>query len=79
VEKERTWIREQLPFLHMTGEANYLFFSAEKPLWKECKKHGIFIRDCRNFVSLEQKYYCRTAVKKREENEQLVKLLSSLG
>lgn len=75
IEKERQWLTTHLPFSKMTGEANYLFFSSPKPLWEECKKHGILIRDCKNFVSLDEKHYYRIAVKKRDENERLATLM----
>jgi threonine-phosphate decarboxylase len=78
LEKERTYLKNSLPLSPITGEANYLFFPSEKPLFEECKKHNILIRDCQNFISLEHKHYYRIAIKKREENEQLITLIRFL-
>lgn len=77
IERERLWLTGRLPFSNITGKANFLFFRSECNLYQDCLEHGILIRDCNNFISLEGKHYYRIAVKKREENQQLVRLISS--
>ena len=74
---ERRWLTEkmrQLGLLVYEGAANYLFFEATKGLSEACKKQGILIRDCSNYRGLSEGYY-RVAVRTREENEELVKVL----
>lgn len=79
---EREWLYDQLsalePFSVVKSVANYLLVH-----WKDYDRtvtelrdrllqSGIVIRDCRNFVGLDQHWF-RVAVKKRAENEKLIK------
>lgn len=78
VKRERAWLRGQLEALGFTvydSAANFLFFRGEKGLAKRCKAQGILIRDCGNYRGLESGYY-RVAVKRHEENEELVRALA---
>lgn len=74
---ERRWLTEKMRELDLNvyeGAANYLFFEAPKGLSDACKKQGILIRDCSNYRGLLEGYY-RVAVRTREENEELVRVL----
>lgn len=77
VEKERKFLLEHLKrlgFVTYPSEANYLFFEGPKDLCKVCEKEGLLIRDCSNYRGLTQGFY-RIAVRKREENEELIRVL----
>ena len=58
--------------------ANYIFFRAEPGLSDKLLKHGIMIRDCANFTSLEPGYY-RIAVRTAAENNKLLEALLSIA
>ncbi len=58
--------------------ANYIFFRAEPGLSDNLLKHGIMIRDCDNFTSLEPGYY-RIAVRTAAENEVLLDTLRKIA
>ena len=51
--------------------ANFLLVYTEAPLYEKLLEKGILIRDCSNFRGLSKGYY-RIAIKKREENQQLL-------
>lgn len=59
------------------SETNFLLLYSEKPLYEALLKQGILIRNCANYRGLSHGYY-RIAVKSREENEQLCKLIGEL-
>lgn len=46
-------------------------------LWKACADHGILIRDCSNYIGLEQGYY-RVCVRRPEENDLLLRVLAQV-
>lgn len=75
--RERRVLREQLletgqlDFVS-ESEANFLLFHAKKPLAEELAEMGILVRDCRNYRGLDE-CWIRVSVKRREENEKLVK------
>lgn len=56
------------------SQANYLFFEGPEDLYERCAREGILIRDCSNYRGLGPGYF-RTAVKKRAENEELLRVL----
>ncbi|MCI5952851.1 MAG: threonine-phosphate decarboxylase, partial [Anaerostipes sp.] len=60
----------------LKGEANYLFFQVPgcTSLRERCLDYGICIRHCHNYRNLGQDYY-RVAVRKQEENQQLIDVL----
>ncbi len=59
------------------SRANYIFFKGG-PDWKAgCLEQGILIRDCSNYRGLTNGYY-RVAVRKREENQELLRVLEQL-
>ena len=61
------------------GEVNFMFFKCLKSidLKEELIKKGILIRDCSNYIGLNKGYY-RVAVRKRCENEMLIKALKEV-
>lgn len=75
---EKNYIMSELKRLnikYVNSEANYILIKAEKNLHKKLIEHNILIRDCSNYVGLEEGYY-RIAVKKHSENKRLLKVLS---
>lgn len=60
------------------GAANFLLLYSPKPLYEKLLEHGILIRDCSNFRGLKNGYY-RIAVKTRQDNEQLVKVIGGIN
>lgn len=54
--------------------ADFILVYTELPLYDRLLDRGILIRDCGNFCGLSKGYY-RIAVKRREENEQLLKVV----
>lgn len=80
VRRERWFLTEglrQLGLRVFSGEANFLLIFSDKPLYEELLKRGILIRDCANFRGLSKGYY-RIAVKRREENEILLKAIGEI-
>ncbi|HEY9574965.1 MAG TPA: aminotransferase class I/II-fold pyridoxal phosphate-dependent enzyme [Lachnospiraceae bacterium] len=65
---------KELGFQVFWGEANYVFFKGPAGLETVCKKEGILIRDCSNYEGLSEGFY-RVAVKRKEDNERLIKTL----
>ena len=82
IRSERKVMQEQLEKLGLrvlAGEANFLLFYSEVPLYDALLERGILIRDCSNFMGLSKGYY-RVAVRTRAENEKLWKALGeSIG
>lgn len=79
IKKERQWMQQQLKelgYLVIKGEANYILFQkkGDTTLQKRMITHGILIRSCQNYAGLTDDYY-RVAVKKEEENKQLLRAL----
>ena len=94
IREERNLLEEglkKLGFRVYPGEANFLLIREEnslvcterprlchvKPLDEKLLEHGILIRSCENFRGLGTGYY-RIAVKRREENEILLKTMGEL-
>lgn len=74
---ERPWLMRQLTGLGLRvipGEANYLLFQSPWPLMEPLEQRGILLRNCGNYVGLDDTWY-RTAVRTRTENRRLVKVL----
>ena len=77
---EKTYLRNELTKLNYKvyeSRANYLFFQADLDLYEKCLKKGILIRDCSNYEGLHKGYY-RIAVKRPEENMQLIAALKEM-
>ncbi len=80
VKKERAYLVGELKKLNIRcfdSNANFILIYDERPLYEELFQHGILIRDASNFRGLSKGYY-RIAVKSREENEILIRSLSSI-
>lgn len=81
VDKERTFLTEGLKnfgFKVIPSSTNFIFFYTEKELYEPLLQRGILIRDCSNFRGLKKGYY-RIAVKTREENQILLKVIGELN
>lgn len=77
VREERQFMEARLRqkgFQVFPSMANFILFYSEEPLYEKLLKKGILIRDCGNFRGLDQGFY-RIAVKRRAENEILLKNL----
>ena len=59
------------------SQANYVFFTGPADLYEKLEQKKILIRDCSNYTGLSKGYY-RVAVKKHEENQQLVRALKEI-
>lgn len=59
------------------SEANFVLCYSQEPLYERLLERGILIRDCRNFRGLCEGFY-RIAVKGREENEKLLRVLQEI-
>ena len=81
VDKERAFLTEGLKkfgFKVIPSSTNFIFFYTEKELYEPLLQRGILIRDCCNFRGLKKGYY-RIAVKTREENQTLLKVIGELN
>lgn len=81
IRTEREWLRERLIKLGyrvVPGTANFLFFTGEAGLYEHCLSHNILVRDCSNYRGLGTGTY-RICVRRREENERLLKVIGSFG
>lgn len=80
VKTEREFLKKGLSEagIHVyPGCANFLMIKTKLPLYDELLKRKILIRDCSNYKGLEKGFY-RVAVKKREENEMLLKKIGEI-
>lgn len=87
MQKTRSYINQQKQYLYQSlerlqitywkGAANYIFFYTEPKLKERLLEEGILIRDCSNYIGLEEGYY-RIAVKTQEENERLIVALEKI-
>ena len=57
--------------------ADFILVHTEVPLYDRLLERGILIRDCSSFRGLSKGYY-RIAVKRREENEQLLEEIGEI-
>ena len=77
VKKERDFLSnglKKLGFSVFDSDANFVLVSTEFPLYERLIQRGILVRNCENFKGLIKGYY-RIAVKQREENEKLLKVI----
>ena len=77
VKTERQFLEhglKKMGFHIFPSMANFILIYSDQPLELELQKRGILIRDCSNFRGLRQGFY-RIAVKSREENEILLKVI----
>lgn len=81
VNQEREFLTDGLKELGckvIPSSTNFIFFYSEKELYEPLLQRGILIRDCSNFRGLKKGCY-RIAVKTREENETLLKVIGELN
>lgn len=74
IKEQRAYLKTELEKLGITvfpGEADYLLINSDSKLYEKLLARKILIRDCSNYFGLREGYY-RIAVKKRNENEQLL-------
>ncbi|MGX8704632.1 MAG: aminotransferase class I/II-fold pyridoxal phosphate-dependent enzyme, partial [bacterium] len=74
VAAERQYLKDalrQLGYSRVYGEANYLLFNGPDELDEVMRDRGILIRNCDNYHGLGKGWF-RIAVKKHEENQQLI-------
>lgn len=77
VKKERDFLSNGLKkfgFSVFDSDANFVLVYTEFPLYERLLQRGILVRNCENFKGLIKGYY-RIAVKQREENEKLLKVI----
>lgn len=77
---ERAWLMRQLTGLGLRvipGEANYLLFQSSRPLAEPLKRQGILLRNCGNYVGLDDTWY-RVAVRTRTDNQRLIGALGEV-
>ncbi len=77
IRTERETILSELRTLGLfavTGEANFLLFQSETPLYEPLRRCGILLRRCDDFAGLDGSWY-RIAVRTHEENERLLAAL----
>ena len=80
IAEERDFLRRGLRERGMEvffSEANFLLFFTDKDVAEPLLKKGILIRNCSNYRGLGRGYY-RVAVKKRKENEELLRALDEV-
>ena len=79
--QELAYLKEELTALGYPvypSQANYVFFIGPADLYEKLEQQKILIRDCSNYTGLSKGYY-RVAVKKHEENQQLVRALKEIN
>ena len=59
------------------GEANYLLFQSPRPLSEPLEQQGILLRNCGNYVGLDDTWY-RIAVRTRTDNQRLIEALGEV-
>ena len=92
--QEKEYIRQSRSYVEQEGEflseglkkaglrvyphvADFILVHTEVPLYDRLLERGILIRDCSSFRGLSKGYY-RIAVKRREENEQLLEEIGEI-
>lgn len=78
--QEQEYLQKELASLGIKvypSQANYVFFHGPENLFEKCVEQGILIRDCSNYPGLSEGFY-RIAVKKHEENRQLIRCLEKV-
>ena len=81
IRAERPWLEEKLRkfgFRVCPSQVNYILFRGDVGLMEQLRARGVAIRDCANFEGLTSGWY-RVAVRRHEENEQLIAAIRSVG
>ena len=63
----------------INGEANFILFHSERELYAPLLEKGILIRDCSNFAEMEDGGWYRIAVRKPEENAELLDAIREIA
>ena len=80
IDEERSFLKGELGSLGIKvyeSNTNYLLFRCRPDLYERLLKKGILIRRCANFSGLDDTYF-RIAVRKHEDNLQLVSALKEI-
>lgn len=80
VQMERQFLKTRLEALGVRvfdGQANYLLLKTPAPISAGLTAHGILIRECANYLGLNDEFY-RIAVRTREENERLLSAMEEV-
>lgn len=80
LEQERAYLAGRLSQAGLQvfpSETNFIMVQTELPLFEELLKRKILIRDCSNFRGLAKGFF-RIAVKRHEENEELLQAIGEL-
>ena len=81
IRAERPRLEEELRklgFWVCPSQVNYILFRGDVGLTEQLRARGVAIRDCANFEGLTSGWY-RVAVRRREENEQLIAAIKSVA
>lgn len=68
---------ERIGISYIPSSANYILMKSEYDLFELLKARHILVRDCSNYEGLRKGYY-RMAIKRREENQKLLKALADI-
>jgi threonine-phosphate decarboxylase len=77
IKEERRFLSTELRSLGLRvidGDANYILFRSDTPLFEALKTRGILIRTCESFYGLDNNWY-RCGIKKHEYNIQFISAL----
>ena len=77
IKQEREYLHKQLEELGIRvykSDTNYLLFRSRPDLYDRLLEKGILIRRCANFSGLDETYF-RIAVRRHDENEELINTL----
>ena len=80
VDQEREYLAAQLKRLGIRvyrSDTNYLLIKSRTDLYDRLLEKGILIRRCSNFSRLDDTYF-RIAVRRHEDNEKLIKIISEV-
>lgn len=81
IRAERPWLEEKLRkfgFWVCPSQVNYILFRGDVGLMEQLRARGVAIRDCASFEGMTSGWY-RVAVRRHEENEQLIAAIRSVG
>lgn len=80
IKEERTFLYHELLKLGLDvlpSQGNYLFFSCDESIDEKISKYGIMVRNCNNYLGLNDSYY-RVAIKNRQHNQVLIQALKEI-
>ena len=80
IDRERGYLAGQLEKLGIRvygSDTNYILIRSVSDLYERLLERGVLIRRCANFSGLDETYF-RIAVRKHEENEELIKIIGEV-